>query len=890
MLEQVARPLRVMKNEKDKKREPPPLESEFWIQSQPRPPVQTEWARGVVPGKLLTPPKRLASDDPLSVAADEAAPVRSPRLGDLPPPRAPAPGESAPESHETIVRADEPLLTGQTIGGRYRLERVLGSGGMGVVYLAHDGQVEGETFAIKVLKSGLRADALALLREEVHKTRKLSHPNIVDVHSLNSDGGRFYVLMEHLEGKPLNVLLDEEFGRGMPLSRAWPVIEDVGAALGCAHDHSVIHSDLKPANMFITTSGRTKLLDFGIARASRGQAAQSGVFALTPAYASCEMLEGREPDARDDIYSFACVIYEMLSGRRPFGDLDAIGALESHATPAPLASLSKSQNAALAKALAFERNARTRSVEELLAGLSSGASFARRPLILAGAAAVTVLIVGGLGYLAFEKLSASRAPAGVTLNPVSTAAVAPFAPSPHSIAVLPFVNLSGDKDQDYFSDGLTEELLNSLASIDQLQVAARTSSFAFKGRDVDIGTIARKLNVGSVLEGSVRRSAHTVRVTAQLINAVTGYNMWSQTFDRNLGDVLKLETEIASSVAAAMKVTLLGDVAAKIELGSTQNPPALDQYLRATRILNAYHDAKDIRAAIAAFSEAIRLDPNYALAYAGRSRAENTYANAIATGAEVRESFEKTRVDAQHALTIAPNLAEGHLALAQYYAYGALDFSKASVEYERAASLAQGSAVVLRSYAEFSNAMGRIEPSIAAARRALVLDPLNRSTHFVLGKVLYGARRYKEALQAYQDGLALDPEDPTDNAERGLTYYALGNYPLARDSCQVKPDYWESQFCLAIVMNKLGEKADAQAVMEKLRAAQGDDSAYQYAEIYAQWGDTIEALRWLDTAKRVADPGLINVKIDPLLDPLRSNEGFQSLQRSLKFPRDVQPE
>src|SRR4029077_12667771 len=188
------------------------------------------------------------------------------------------------------------LAVGQLLGGRSRIERELGEGGMGVVYLAADEQVPGERFAIKVLKGELHTDALMLLREEVRNTRKLSHPNIVDVHSVNLDGQRLYVLMEFLEGKPLDALLHEEFGRGMSFSHAWPIIEDVSAALGNAHDHNVIHSDLKPANIFLTTSGKTKLLDFGIARVSRGPLLhqRSGPLALTPAYASCEMLEGKD--------------------------------------------------------------------------------------------------------------------------------------------------------------------------------------------------------------------------------------------------------------------------------------------------------------------------------------------------------------------------------------------------------------------------------------------------------------------------------------------------------------------------------------------------------------------------------------------------------------------
>src|SRR5215472_18580977 len=281
---------------------------------------------------------------------------------------------------QTSVSSDAVrLAVGELLGGRYRIERELGEGGMGVVYLAADEQVRGERFAIKVLKEELRPEALALLREEVRKTRKLSHPNIVDVQTVNVDDRKLYVLMEYLEGKSLDRLLDEEFGRGMPFSHAWPIIEDVGAALGNAHDHNVIHSDLKPANIFLTHSGKTKLLDFGIARVSRGPLLhqRSRPLALTPAYASCEMLEGEEADARDDIYSFACVIYEMLCGKRVFGELTALEAREAGAQVPSLGVLSREQNAALARALAFDRKERTVSVEELLAGLAASSQSAR---------------------------------------------------------------------------------------------------------------------------------------------------------------------------------------------------------------------------------------------------------------------------------------------------------------------------------------------------------------------------------------------------------------------------------------------------------------------------------------------------------------------------------
>jgi TolB-like protein len=490
-------------------------------------------------------------------------------------------------------------------------------------------------------------------------------------------------------------------------------------------------------------------------------------------------------------------------------------------------------------------------------------------------ATITVLVLA-LGYLVANRLVLSKR--GAEVAPASA-----FSPPPHSLAVLPFVNLSGDKDQEYFSDGLTEELLNSLAEINELQVAARTSSFSFKEHP-DIATVAHKLNVGAVLEGSVRRSANTIRITAQLINAVTGFHLWSKTYDRDLGDVLKLQTEIATAVASALKVTLLGDVAAKIELGGTRNPAAFDAYLRGAKAFSSRHDSKDIPTALAAYTEAIRLDPHYALAFVGRSIALTTYAAEAATGAAVREDFDKAQADAGQALILAPNLAEGHLALAAVSEAGNLDFAQASAAYQHALALSPGNADVLRRGGHFAADMGHFDAGLAATRRAVVLDPLARQSHTALGRALYSARHYEEAVAASAEIISVDPDYKATYAERGLSFYGLGDLKSARASCETKPDYWHSQQCLAVIYDKLRQHADAEAELAKLKAAQGDDAAYQYAAIYAQWGDLPKAFEWLETALRLRDPGLVQLKTDPLMDPLRKEPRFQAIERGLKFP------
>ena len=498
-------------------------------------------------------------------------------------------------------------------------------------------------------------------------------------------------------------------------------------------------------------------------------------------------------------------------------------------------------------------------------------------LVVAGS---ILWLISGLGHEhagPATKAVASRAAVA------ATPPAAPFNRPPHSIAVLPFVNMSGDPGQEYFSEGLTEELLNSLAEISELQVAARTSAFSFKGKDADIGTIARKLNVASVLEGSVRRSGNTVRVTAQLVNAATGFQLWSHTYDRDLGDVLKLESDIAGAVASALKVSLLGGVATKIELGGTRNPAAFDAYLQGRKAdLTAAHTHEGRQTAIAAYTEAIGLDSNYALAFAYRALARINLANA-ASGPARRESLEEAQSDARQAIALTPDLAEGRLALAVYFR-SLLDFARASQEFERALALGPGNVRVLQNYGLFAVQMGRTEAGTAALRRAVVLDPLSFVSHWTLGRTLYYGRQNKEASTAFEDAFALDPEDPLGHAYRGLAYYALGDFERARASCEMTPDDWGNLWCLAVTYDKLGRHADAEAVLAKYRATEGDAGSYQYATIYAQWGNTVKALEGLDTARRLRDPGLTTLKTDPLLDPVRKEPRFQAIERALKFP------
>jgi TolB-like protein/tetratricopeptide (TPR) repeat protein len=504
-------------------------------------------------------------------------------------------------------------------------------------------------------------------------------------------------------------------------------------------------------------------------------------------------------------------------------------------------------------------------------------------LVAALAVVLTYIVVDKFWISGHTPPSREAASANGTTATATAPAGSTFNPPPHSIAVLPFVNMSGDKEQEYFSDGLTEEILNALAHVNELQVTARTSSFSFKGKDTDVDTIAHKLNVGAILEGSVRRSGHTVRITTQLVNAVTGFHLWSETFDRDLRDVLKLQTEIATAVAGALKVTLLGDVAMKGELGGTSNPAALDAYLRGVRINNGANDGPGYLTAAANYTEAVRLDPGFARAFAARSGAFTYYAANWATGSAVHDGFMKGGEDARHAVALAPELAEAHHALAFFLAQ-TLEFRRAEEEYARATALAPGSAVIIWESGLFATQMGRTEAGLAALRRLTELDPLTEGTQDIYGYALYLARRYEAALAAYGHAISLAPDQKGLQATRGLVYYALGEFEAARSGCQDDSGV-DSRVCLSVAYEKLGRHDDAQATLERFMNTRGDADFYAYAEIYAQWGDTAKAMEWLEKALSRRDSGFILLKTDPLMDPLRHEPRFQAIMRELNFPQ-----
>jgi serine/threonine-protein kinase len=756
---------------------------------------------------------------------------------------------------------------GELLSGRYRIERELGEGGMGVVYLVRDEQVAGEIFAVKVLKGALDPQALELLREEVRKARKLSHPHIVDVHSVNVDGTKLYVLMEYLEGKSLNALLDEDFGRGMAFSRAWPIVEDVTAALGYAHDHSVIHSDLKPANIFVTTSGRTKLLDFGIARVSRGPLLHkpAGQLALTPAYASCELLEGREADRRDDIYSLACVIYEMLSGERPFGQLTAVEARNAGTQVPPLAGLSRRQNAALKKALAFAREARTGSVEQLLAGLAPDKARRSRPAL--GAALIATVAVLGLAFLALDKLWISR-------RSVDVQAI-----SPKSIAVLPLLDFTSGHDQQYFADGLTAALIDRLTLFSGLSVTGQTSSFAVKDSKQDAPTLGRRLRVEYLLEGNVRGTAERLLVSTRLLRAADGFQLWSKVFERSGTAILQLEDDIARSVGADLHWSFMENPAP-----GAASTHSLEAYRLLMKSDFLWREEPATEAERALIEAALQKDPSYADAWV---RLGFWWYDSMLTGKVGPEkAAANARAAFDRALALDKNSSRAYLGLA-WLQMSQLDWAGAQRSIARADSLDPASLRLLTARGELARSAGRWPEAITLEGERLQRDPLSVGTKFVLAQSLLCGGDYANAEEMVGQAIKENPKYAGAHALLARAVAARGDASSALKVIALEPEESARLAGLVTLQADLARRDASDEALTQLRTRYGDTLPGVVGLAYAYRNELDAAFQWLDRAVGqrqpefaaslacTPEPAFALLHTDPRFAALRSRLGFE---------------
>ena len=479
----------------------------------------------------------------------------------------------------------------------------------------------------------------------------------------------------------------------------------------------------------------------------------------------------------------------------------------------------------------------------------------RRNALIAGGGAVAA-VAGGL----------------VVFNPFGGGRLA------NSVAVLPFANLSADKDQAYFSDGLSEEIRSALARNPALKVAAPTSANTFRDKAADAKAIGSKLGVAFLLEGSVRRAGDIVRIAAELVDTKTGFSKWSQSFDRQLTDVFAVQSEIARIVAEALAVRV---AIAKPGVGGTTNVVAYDAFLKGRALFNVDGGEESDRAALAQFDAAVAADPNYADAYAARSRVLAAIASQYAKAADLRRLYDDAIISAKKSVALAPNLAAAQIALGYATYTGKLDTDGARAAYDRAAALGMGDADIQLLFALYCARAGRAQDSQASAARALTLDPLNPRAYRTAGTVEYIARRYTAALPLLAKALQLNPKMSNVHATQGHALVMLNRLAEARASYNAEVVAMFRLTGLAIAEFKLGNKVAAKAAQSQLINEIGDSSLYQQAQVLSQWQDVAGAFSALAKAQIVGDSGLLYTATDPLLDPLRNDPRFSRLLRSI---------
>jgi len=498
-------------------------------------------------------------------------------------------------------------------------------------------------------------------------------------------------------------------------------------------------------------------------------------------------------------------------------------------------------------------------------------------------------IVGGLILLALLFLGASRylgmrteeGAAHADMPAASPAKAALPAVARNSLAVLPFANLSGDPKQDYFSDGLSEEVLDALARLRQLQVAARTSSFSFKDKSVDVATIASRLGVAYVLDGSVRRDGNMIRVSASLIDAKTGFKTWSETYDRKLDDIFAVQQGIAAAVAQALQVELGGDELPQVAQGGTANTMAYDEYLKGRQLVDRSASEAEWRQALARFDAALTADPGYANAHAARARALIALANAFLPASQVPAAHEAALAAAQRAVALAPRSADSQSTYGYALVYTKLDFAGAAAPYQRSLELGGGEADILIRYGLYACRTGKAEQGLEALRNAVALDPLNPRAHKSMALGLYAAHDYRGAADTMRRALALSPAMTLAHWVVGDSLLALGDPAGAEAEYKLEPVPWARLTGLAVAAARTGRKDEAKALLDQLVRDFGDGNLYQQAEIRAQLGDVDGAVASLSRARSVGDAGLFYAWTDPLLDPLRADDGFKSFMAKL---------
>ncbi|HEY3125259.1 MAG TPA: protein kinase [Thermoanaerobaculia bacterium] len=789
-------------------------------------------------------------------------------------------------------------LSSGTHVGPYQIVAALGAGGMGEVYRARDTRLHRDV-AVKVLPSSFSQDADRLRRfeQEARAASALNHPGILTIHDFGSEGGAPYVVTELLEGETLREKLS---GGRLAVRKCLDYGAQVARGLAAAHERGIVHRDLKPENLFVTKDGRVKILDFGLAKLTLPERStapltkvptqtagtEPGLLMGTVGYMAPEQVRGLPADTRSDIFSLGAVLYEMLTGERAFrGDtaVETMNAILKEEPPG--GSLSTLEiPAALARTVwrCLEKSPEERyqSARDLGYALEEAAASASAPPL-----AVTPPVPRRRPALRFALLGIAAAVVAILVFRAVTREKRGEAAEPiRSLVVLPLENLSRDPEQEFFSDGMTEELIAELGKLRALRVISRTSAMRYRRTTKSVPEIARELDVDAVVEGSVLKSGDRVRITAQLIQAATDRHLWSESYERDLKDVLALQSEVAQAIAREIRVTVSPQEQAQLAKSRTVDPEAHRLYLLGRFWWNK-RNPEGFQKALEFFEKAIAKDPTFAAAYAGLS---DTYA---VIGyyhlVRPREVFPKARAAAERALELDDALAEAHASVGNIDMTYDQDWAAAEREYRRSIELNPGYATAHQWYSILLTALGRLEEARAEIRRAQELDPLSLIIDQNVGLQQYFARRYDEAIREYRRILEMDPGFRVTKimllyayAERGMFREAIaeGEKASARD-LQIKA-------AMAYLHARVGNRPQALRLLQELKGSYGHDDVTpeSIAIVYTGLGEKDEAFAWLDKAYEERTPFVLFLKPSPYYDPLRADSRFAELLRRVGLP------
>ncbi len=797
---------------------------------------------------------------------------------------------------KTIETPTEELTTGSIFAGRYQIIEELGKGGMGKVYKANDIDIK-EKVAIKLIKPEISTDKKTIERfqNELKFARKISHRNVCRMYDLNKEEGSYYITMEYVEGQDLKSLVRQTGQLAIPTTIS--IAKQVCEGLSEAHKMGTVHRDLKPSNIMIDKEGNTRIMDFGIARSLESKGITgAGVMIGTPEYMSPEQVEGKEVDQRSDIYSLGVILYEMVTGRVPFeGDTPfTIGVKQKSEIPKDPKELNtqipEDLDKVILRCLEKDKEKRYQIAEEVrseLENIEKGIPTTekvipkRKPIT-----SKEITVTFGLKKLLIPALVAVAIAiiALIVWHPWSQREAVPLQSIRPSIAVLPFEDLSPQKDQEYFCDGLAEELINRLANIENLRIPGRTSAFSFKSKDLDIREIGEKLNVEMVLDGSVRKERNKLRITAQLVKVADGYPIWSKIYERSMEDTFALWDEISLAIVDNLKIKLLGEEKTKLVKRYTENLEAYNLYIKGRYFWNKRTE-EGLKKAIEHFEQAVKLDPDYALAYAGKADAHNMLAAYVFLSPH--EAFSEAKVASLKALEIDDALAEAYTSSAFAKHRYDWDWSGAENDFKKAIRLNPNYATAHNWYGSLLYSIGRFDEAHLEKKRALELDPLSVTINTSIAWSYKLLGKYNQAIEQCKKTIELSSDYAWPHAVLAQTYIQMSRFEeaiiefqkatsLAGRSLEYLPQLGHA-YAMA------GNREQALKIIEEVnrRSEEGNVSWLFTALNYAGLGDTDKAFECLEMAYKSRDTNMYIINIEPRIDSLRSDPRFTSLLKKM---------